>query len=328
MFTFSPALNTLYGENAQGKTTVIEAIYLLITGRSFRTHALQELIRFGEEYFYIEGHFEKNGVSQVLKIYYSQEKKTIWHNKTTLPSFSSLFGILYGVSLAPEDLQIIKGGPKLRRQLLDIQSAQASPLYLYHLRRYQGAMKQRNALLRCRSSTGIEVWEQQMALSAFHLKKERAKLIDYLNQELAQSPFELQKLQYVPGFTDNYLEILARNREKDFLLRSTTAGPHKDDLLLNLDGKEAKLFASEGQKRAAVAILKIASWHVLAKETRSCPVLLIDDLGVSFDKGRMEKLIDHLENGFDQLFVTTAQPSESLLAKGCSIQVQNSAIKV
>jgi DNA replication and repair protein RecF len=322
-FAFSPALNTLYGENAQGKTTVIEALNLLITGRSFRTHALQELIRFGESYFYIEGHFEKNGVCQTLKIYYSPEKKTLWHNKTTLTSFSSLFGILYGITLAPEDLLIIKGGPKLRRQLLDIQSAQSSPLYLYHLRRYQGSMKQRNSLLRSRSTKGIEIWEEQMALSASFLKQERTRLVGQLNEELAQSPFEPQTLQYIQGFTDPYLGCLAKSREKDFIFRSTSYGPHKDDVTLSIDGKEAKLFASEGQKRSAVAALKIAGWHVLARETGSHPLLLIDDLGVSFDKGRVEKLIRYLENGFGQLFVTTAQPTTSLLSQSAALEVES-----
>lgn len=321
VFAFGPKLNTLYGKNALGKTTLLEALYLLAVGRSFRTHNLSEMIRHGASFFYIEGHFEKNGVQQVLKVYYGLEKKSLWHNLTPLPSLSSLFGILHATSLAPEDLSLIHGGPKVRRQLLDIQIAQTSPLYLFHLRRFQGALKQRNALLKQRKVEGIEIWEEQMALSAAFLRRDRKELVSTLNAELALTPFEPLLLRYNFQCDEGYREALAKNRQKDLHYKTTSLGPHKDDLLFLLEGKEAKLFASEGQKRSCIAALKLAQWSVLAKKTQSMPLLFIDDLGVSFDRSRTELLLSFLKKGLGQLFVTSALPSETLLQQGHSFEL-------
>ena len=145
---FSPGINLIYGPNAHGKTNLLEALYFLITGRSFRTQSLRDLIYFGADFFRLKAFFIKNGVSQTLEVYFDGEKKKLLWNQTPLTSLSALYGILQGVLIAPEDLQILKGSPSLRRRFLDVQIAQVSPLYLHHLSRYQKAMKHRNTLLR------------------------------------------------------------------------------------------------------------------------------------------------------------------------------------
>lgn len=311
-YTFSPDVNLITGENARGKTTLIEAIHLLITGRSFRTHSLQELVRFGCDSFYIEGHFEKNGVQQVLKIHYGEQSKKIWHHDTQLPSFSALFGILNGVTLVPEDHLLIRSGPKLRRLFLDLHLSQVSPLYLYHLRRYTGALKQRNALLKQKKVATIDIWEHQMSLSAQAIQTQRTQLVDALNEKLASSPFEPLSLAYHPGCREDLEAQLIRYRTRDLLLKTTSVGPHKDDFSLSINEKPVKQFASEGQKRSALTALKLAGWKLLAEQAYSLPLLAIDDLSVSFDSKREKALIDHLENGYGQLFLTTPQARASL----------------
>ena len=183
--TFSPKLNYIYGENAQGKTNLLEAIHLLMTGRSFRTHRLTDLIHFDASAFYLEAHFEKNGVDQVLKLTFDSEVRTIIHNATAIPSFSALLGILNGVIISPEDYELVKGSPVVRRQFLDLQIACESPLYLYHLSRYSRAMKQRNILLRRNKLETIAIWEEQMAESATYLTLKRHETIQQLEKEEA-----------------------------------------------------------------------------------------------------------------------------------------------
>lgn len=161
--TFSPKVNTIWGDNAQGKTNILEAIYLLITGRSFRTPHLSDLIRFNTHSFYIKALFEKNGIEQTLTFSFDGEGRKIVHNSTPLPTLSSLLGILNGVVLSSEDLSIVSGTPQSRRQFLDLLISQSNPLYLHHLCRYIQAMKQRNALLKRNYLQTITIWEEQMA---------------------------------------------------------------------------------------------------------------------------------------------------------------------
>ncbi|MFN0065758.1 MAG: DNA replication/repair protein RecF [Chlamydiales bacterium] len=321
-FSFAPSVNYIFGDNAQGKTNLLEAIYLLITGRSFCTPHLQDLVRFGEESFYIEGHFTKNGVDQVLKMHYAHEKRKIFYNATPLTSLSSLFGILQGVILTPEDHLLLTGNPKLRRHFLDLGIAQTNPLYLHHLNRYQKAMKQRNALLRAKKLETVEIWEEQMAASAHYLMEERSKCVKELAQALEEFPFDPLELTYLPSCPNDLSGQLARNRTRDMLLGSTSFGPHRDDLSILLRKKQARYFASEGQKRSTIAALKFAEWKRVQKVANEPPLLCIDDLGVSFDEKREKQLLQFLQH-FGQVFVTHTKINSSLIPEACLLQIED-----
>ena len=310
LIPFGPGINFITGENGRGKTNILEALYLLMTGRSFRTRYLEELIRFGAQSFYIELLFEKDGVEQSLKMHFEGKKRIVIHNQTPLTKLSSLFEILKGTLLVPDDHQLIVGNPKVRRHFLDLQIAQTHPLYLHHLSRYQKAMKQRNTLLRRKQINTLDVWEEQMVESAAYLT--------LLREETTQ---ELCKLLAAPGIELSYLpspssrEKLIKSRERDLILGSTSLGPHKDDLTILLKERSARSFASEGQKRHTVAHLRFAEWQRLHGMAREKPLLLIDDVSMSFDSKREEALLASL-NKYGQVFVTSARftpPQEAFL---------------
>lgn len=329
-FSFSEQHNCICGENAIGKTSLLEAIHYLITGRSFRTHQTANLIRHGAGYFYLEAHFVKHGIEQRLKVSYSKKERRIWLNNTPYPSSASIFGSLLGVVFSPDDLNLISGAPEERRQYLDTQLSQVDPLYLHHLSRYFRAMRQRNHLLKSQNLHTIESWEWEMATSASYLLHKRLQLIEQLqlqaqqiySQIAAAEGSEKLQLSYRSGtkvfaiaetthdFRDYYLAQFQKNRQRELLLATTLSGPHKDDLTFSLDGKEARYFASEGQKKSCAAALRLAEWHSLrAAADGEAPLMLIDDIGVSLDEKRYARLLQQLE-GFGQVFLTATEKLE------------------
>lgn len=330
-FDFSPKVNMIRGPNARGKTSILEAIYFLMTGRSFRTSQTKDLIRHGADYFYLEATFVKHSIEQKLKVYYNSNERRVTYNSTITPSLSSLLGILQGVVVHPDDTAIVKGSPLARRHLLDIQLAQSDPLYVHHLTRYDRAMRQRNHLLRARSSATIDSWEYEMANAAAYVVQQRALAISIL-RERGQDHYrticggtETLHLSYkANGVGDHPINDLAslreiyrsqyqRHRYREMDLGATLTGPHKDDVLIALGEKEAKAFASEGQQRSCIVALRLAEWTRLNQASNEQPLMLIDDLGMSLDSMRRKHLVGHFEN-FDQVFVSTTE--ESTLVNG------------
>lgn len=274
---FAPGINFIHGANAMGKTTLLEAIYLLITGRSFRTHHLADLIKFGEQEFYLEMLFEKSGIEQTLKMHYDGKTRKIIHNATQLASLSGLLGILHGVILTPEDHELVKGLPKTRRHFLDLHIARTNPLYLQHLSRYYKAMKQRNILLRQNERQTIEPFEQVMSESASFLSQTRQQTLDELSR-LARHQPEPLTLHYKPS------PFVTTQREREYELGLTTSGPHKEDFAIYLGEKPARVFGSEGQQRSCVAALKLAEWRRMAEITEETPFFVSMMLGSALIK--------------------------------------------
>jgi DNA replication and repair protein RecF len=335
--TFSPKANMIWGDNAQGKTNLLEALHLFLTGRSFRTPHLAELIRFGSDAFYLEILFEKNGIEQTLKFSFNGTERNIVHNATPLPSLSALLGILNGVLLSPEDRALIKGGPSIRRQFLDLLLSQAKPLYLFHLSRYLRAMKQRNLLLKQRSLPTLPIWEEQMAAAAAFLTQMRVQTVLELtpltqNETLGSDQIELayrsQALASVGPHLENlrlfFLKQFAKHRSRECDLGISLSGPHRDDLLITLQNKEARQFASEGQQRACVASLKLAQWKWLQTFADQMPILSIDDIGISFDQAKENALYKRMEK-LGQVFITSARkPTQEL--EGHLIHIESGSV--
>jgi DNA replication and repair protein RecF len=313
-FEFCPQNNLIIGPNARGKTTILEAIYLMITGRSFRTSCLGDLVKEGESGFYVELHFEKHGISQSLRFVYEGKLRRIFNNHNPCGNLSDLLGILQGSLLLPDDIQLIKGAPKLRRDYLDLQLAQMNPLYVHHLTRYYRAMRHRNILLKKHSLQAIEVFEYEMAKAGSFLIQTRQKAVEALTgdcrdvQEILSSGKEQVALKYVAkSGPDELVSQFASLRPREMKMGSTLVGPHLDDLLLMLGSREAKLFASEGQKKSLATALKFAEWKQLNAQADSPPLMLIDDVGVSLDAVRRERLFSSLA-AFKQVFVTSTEP--------------------
>lgn len=317
-FEFSEGINAVIGPNAQGKTSILEAIHLLSTGRSFRTARLLDCIRQGEPFFHLEAIFVKHGLEHNLKVIYSPQERKIVYNKTTCRSWNDLLGLLPNVVITPDDVALVKGSPSGRRQFLDLQIAQGDPLYVHHLTRYHRAMKQRNALLRLKQQGALDSWEEQMAISAAYLVQQRAKVmaeLESLGRELhltlTQEIGEL-KLAYKASASqatlvelkNQFVQQYKRLRSREILLGTTLTGPHKEDFTIAIGDKEARYFASEGQQRSCVNALRLAEWQRLNQVADQPPLMLIDDIALCLDANRRERLFDLLPS-LSQVFLTT-----------------------
>lgn len=312
----SPHINLFLGANAQGKTNLLEAIYFLIFGSSFKTKRLQELIRVGQKSFYIEAFFEKFGIEQSIKIHYGIKEKRFFYNSTEHESLNKLLGILHGVFFTPKDRQLVEGSPDIRREYIDLQLLQEDPLYLYHLHRFYRAMKQRNWMLKVKDLVGIQCWEHEMAKSASYITNKRGVAFadilyrsKKLHSSLCKDDFNL--IFDIPDsdLQNYYLESFKKTRIREIVLGYTLTGPHRDDFILKLNELDARQYASEGQKSTLAATLRFASWYRLKDETKEKPIMCIDDIGVSLDPLRKKDLLEHLSL-FGQVFITSAEKKD------------------
>ncbi|MDJ0651825.1 MAG: DNA replication and repair protein RecF [Simkaniaceae bacterium] len=324
-------VNVICGKNGAGKTSLLEAFYLLSTGRSFLTSHLSDLIRKDQPHFYVEAYFVKDEVEQRLNIGFDGKHWRIHYNNTLFQNLSHVLGILPSVFYSPKDSTLISGIPQERRRFLNIQLAQTDPLYVHHLIRYHKAMKHRNALLKVHSEAAIESWEQIMGESGYYLMHKRSKLIERLRPNVEAFAKNLSEgedefdLHYEPSISlkkiDQIEDLLAKQRPKELIIRSTMMGPHRDDMHITYKKKEAKTFASEGQKRTCIAALKIAEWEVLKEQAETTPLFAIDDFDVHLDPKRTEMLQEKLAC-LGQVFLTSpTSPSKGLLVdKGHVLQ--------
>ena len=312
--SFTKGVNFIAGRNGSGKTTLLEALYLLSTGRSFLTSHLVDLIRKNAPLFYIKAYFLRDGVEQMISMGFDGTKRHIYHNNTLFQHFSPVLGLLPIVLYCPRDHGLIGGTPQERRRFLNVQLGQADPLYVHHLIRYHKAMKQRNALLKIQSEAAIESWEQVMGESAQYLMNKRLERIECLRPKIQTFAKELSRkedefdLHYEPSIAFKKIadiqQLLAKQRSKEMIMGSTMLGPHRDDLSITYQRREAKIFASEGQKRTCIVALKMAEWEILKEKVATTPLFAIDDFAIHLDPQRTAILRDKLRS-LGQAFVTS-----------------------
>lgn len=331
-FEFSPTINWIVGENAQGKTTILEALCLLSTGRSFRTAHLKELIREGCSSFWIEAEIEKDSVLQRLAISFDGETKRILHNQTSYSHFAPIIGFFPSVMLVPGDRELISGPPHLRRQFLNVHLAQSSPSYVKQLMRYHRALKQRNALLRQKITMGIEPWESVLAEAAHQLILMRAETarelrppIDILSGERDHLSCEYHcsiPLDPPDTICERLVTEWQKHRPKEMETGTTLIGPHRDDLRFYLGKKNAKIVASEGQKHTIAAALRLAEWQRLKEITGMPPFMAIDDFGIHLDPFRQQQLKSQLTE-LGQVFLSSPSPDPELLKDAAVHEIKN-----
>jgi DNA replication and repair protein RecF len=311
-------MNEIVGKNAQGKTSLLEALFLCVCGSSFRTGTLLDVIRHGAPGFFIEVAFEKNGFFHEIQLSFDGMKKRIVFDKRPCESQSMLIGELLGVVCPPEVQSVMKGAPQERRQFLDLHIAQLDPLYVHHLIRYRRALKQRNVLLRKKDTKTLHPWEKELAASGSYLICERIKavreLVPWLKTYLEVLGVKYDAEVELSYATKRHIERkdelqlylekeLFEKRGVEVALGSTLVGPHRDDLLLKASGKLVRDFASEGQLRLIALALKLSEWQRLKAITKEVPLLLIDDFEAYLDREKSEKLFS-LCAEFGQLFVS------------------------
>jgi DNA replication and repair protein RecF len=319
---FFSGINEIIGDNGQGKTSLLEAIHLLISGSSFRTSTLTDLVAHGKEGFFLACEFEKQGIDYTLEMSFDGSKKRVLLNKRLCDSISQLIGQVVGVVCTTEVQELVKGSPQLRRHFLDLQLAQTDPLYVHHLSRYSRALKQRNALLRTKNIATIAIWEQQLALSASYITEKRQEisillqpLVQKIHAELTLQPSLLEIWYQTKAPVNEGQEAMQRyfereyhnKRQQELLYGMTQVGPHRDDLIITLYNKSVRDFASEGEMRLIALSLKLAEWQMLKERTQDTPLMAIDDFAAFLDPQRIHRLFSIMQT-LGQTFLTSQRP--------------------
>ncbi len=333
----SPGLNIFTGPNARGKTSILEALFICSVGQSFRTHQLSEAIRAPSSCFLIELEYQKCGISQEIKLRVAAGEKHVLINGAK-QSLSDLYGGLLAVAATPDDIQLIKGTPSLRRDYLDQQLLQIDPLYSHHLRRYTRAIKQRNALLKARSVSTLDSWEYELAHSADYLLARRSRAIESLAKKYADNYIHLSGsigeyvLKYKPGIPSGMIlqsdpeqnKAMLRamwrgQRERDLHLGATASGPHKDEMQMLHHEMDIRYTGSEGEQRTAALALRLAEWDAIKDHAdMEKPLLLVDDIGYGLDSVRRRRLLDRLQH-FGQVLLTTTEELSAESNEQCKI---------
>ncbi|MCI8535811.1 MAG: DNA replication/repair protein RecF [Hungatella sp.] len=301
---FSSGTNILYGDNAQGKTNVLEAVYVCSTTKSHRGSKDKEIIRFDEEEAHIKLNVRKSNVPYRIDMHLKKNKpKGIAINKIPIKKASELFGIVNVVFFSPEDLNIIKNGPSERRRFLDLELCQLDKLYVHSLVQYNRVLLQRNKLLkelnfRPEYKETLEVWDVQLLMYGKEIIRCREDFVGKLNGMVRKTHNQISGgrealvLAYEPNVSvSQFAEKLCFNREMDIRLGTTTTGPHRDDISFLVDGIDIRKFGSQGQQRTAALSLKLSEIELVKQLVRDYPVLLLDDVLSELDGGRQEQLL-------------------------------------
>lgn len=308
-------INVLYGDNAQGKTALLEAVALCCTGRSHRTSKDRELIRWGQPFGRVELQaMRADGTHEIEIILPQAERKTVKVGGSVLTRSGELMGHVNGVLFAPEDLRMVKDGPAERRRFIDMEISQTSPAYYYALQRYNRALNQRNRLLKDALATPslldmLGSWDEQLCSAGAFIMDRRRAFIERLSRFAGENHREITggrerlECRYCPSApldeTGEALEralgeALLRAREQDERRCMTSVGPHRDDLQLTLDGMDVRAYGSQGQQRTSALSLKLAELTIMKEATGEWPVLLLDDVMSELDPGRRRQLLSRL----------------------------------
>ena len=306
---FDPSTNILYGDNAQGKTNILESIYMCGTTKSHRGTKDRDMIRFGQEEAHIEAVIDKKGVPFEIDIHLKNNSpKGVAINKMPIRRAIELFGIVNIVFFSPEDLNIIKNGPSERRKFIDLELSQLDKVYLSDLTNYNRIVNQRNKLLkdvydRKDLMETLDIWDLQLVNYGKKIIDRRNKFIVELNEIVGKVHEQLTggkehlQIYYEPSVSSMDFETnLKKNREKDIRMKSTSVGPHRDDICFMADGLDIRKFGSQGQQRTAALSLKLSEIEIVKKVINDTPILLLDDVLSELDKHRQNYLLDSISD--------------------------------
>ena len=306
---FDKATNIFYGDNAQGKTNILEAVYLSGTTKSHRSSKDRDLIRFQCEESHIETVVVKNGVPYQIDMHLKKNSpKGIAINRIPIKKATELFGLMNFVFFSPEDLNIIKNGPSERRRFMDLELSQLDKLYLKDLTSYNRIVNQRNKLLKDASFQPslldtLDIWDMQLISYGKKIIFRRKQFIQEVNEIIEEVHSKLTGgkekiiLSYESGCgTLSLEESVLRNRERDIKMKSTSAGPHRDDICFRIGDIDIRRFGSQGQQRTAALSLKLSEIELVKKIIKDTPVLLLDDVLSELDKNRQNYLLDSIHD--------------------------------
>ena len=352
--TFEDGVNLLHGDNAQGKTNLLEAVYFTALGKSFRPVKEAELIRFGEDAAFVQNVFHDSIRRQILsvRLFAGRARRVVEQNGMKVEKMSDMVGAFRVVLFCPEHLSLIQGGPELRRNYLNVALSQLRPLYLQSLQRYNRILKERNALLK-RAPEDMAtfratepLWSAQLAREAAIVTAHRARYVRQVSEHVRgcfadmmkkyEGGAEMPELTYIPTLggewmekngvlqeqsaaqpsvledlprlEERYLELLSSRHDREIGAGATLWGVHKDDIRITLNGRPARLYASQGQQRSLALAMKLAEGWVSALESGGdMPVFLFDDVLSELDVHRRDYLVSEMRGR--QVIMTACDPS-------------------
>ncbi|MGY3779705.1 DNA replication/repair protein RecF [Isobaculum melis] len=347
---FSKGVNVFLGENAQGKTNLMEAIYVLAMTRSHRTSNDKELIAWHKEFAKISGRVQKKNTQFPLEILLSSKGKKAKLNHLEQRKLSEYVGHLNVILFAPEDLAIVKGSPSVRRRFIDMEIGQISPIYLHHLANYQHVLKQRNHYLKQLmigkrdDHTFLEVLTEQLSTHGAHLLKERMSFVKQLEKwaapihhEITQAK-EVLKISYQPSVEATnwedvdqiFLDLMTqfeKGKKRELDQGNTLYGPHRDDLLFFVNEQNVQTYGSQGQQRTTALSIKLAEIELIHDEVGEYPILLLDDVLSELDDERQTHLLTAIQDKVQTFLTTTSldgikkhvlrQPRTFIVTNGC-----------
>lgn len=327
---FCKGINIIYGDNAQGKTNIIESLFLCSSARSHRTKNDKELLQYGSEEYLVNILFDKNDVEYKLDIFYQNKKKNIKLNGIRLEKIGKLMGNLLAVIFSPESIDMIKSGPQERRRFTDITLSQIKPMYFFYLQQYSKILSNRNKLLkdcifRPSLKDTIDIWDEALADVGAKIIKHRidfTKQVDAIIEEKHKSLTNgLEKLHFkyntfikecndleTNQIKKFFIENLKNNLSRDLRMSNTSIGPHRDDYRFILNDFDIKKFGSQGQQRSTVLSLKLAEIELIYNLTDVKPIVLLDDVMSELDLKRQMNLLKNLKDV--QVFITTTDKLE------------------
>jgi DNA replication and repair protein RecF len=319
--------NLLYGLNAQGKTNLLEAIYLLGSPRSFRSARLPELIRHGERMAQLLGEVESGGVQSRIRLTLEPVGRRVEIDGKGIQRASDLHGRLNAVVFSPEDTGMVRLGPEIRRRYLDRAVYLGDIAYLHCWHCYHRVLKQRNHLLKSADRAGLDAWTEQLAETGAELIERRQRYVAQLNGMLERhyavisGEREAAAIAYHPEgvqardretIRGELLELFARHARSDERHGTTTSGPHRDDLTFCLGDKPLRAYGSQGQQKSFILALKMAEMDNLQTIFGESPLMLLDDMSSELDAGRKRNLVEFLFSRNSQVFITTTERSAVL----------------
>lgn len=304
---FSEGTNILYGDNAQGKTNVLEAIYLSATTKSHKGSKDRDIVKFDAEESHIRTYLEKEGIEYKVDMHLRKSKsKGVAVDGQKLKKAADLLGLLNVVFFSPEDLSIIKNGPAERRRFVDMELCQLDNFYLYNLNHYNKIVNQRNKLLKDmyfnpQLKDTLNIWDSQLVSFGSKIIERRRIFIDQLNEiiydihkKLSGDKEELI-IKYEPDIEiENFENAMRASQERDIKLKQTCVGPHRDDFSFRVGDIDIRKFGSQGQQRTAALSLKLSEIELVKKITKDTPVLLLDDVLSELDSNRQNYLLNSI----------------------------------
>ena len=329
-------INIFYGENAQGKTNIIEAIFLCSLGKSFRAKKDLEMIKLNEENSMVEIEYEKSDRDGKIKIEL-ENKKNIYLNGIKIKKLSELLGNLNIVIFTPDDINILKGGPQNRRRFLDIMISQLRPNYMHILNLYLKTIEQRNKYLRQikeenKDEKLLEIWDEKLAEYATKICEYREEFLEKIIKKIKKihnnitNGKEEIELEYITECKnkENYLKLLKERKKLDIIKGFTTKGIHRDDFMIYINKKEINVYGSQGQNRTAMLSLKLAELQVIYDEIGEYPILLLDDFMSELDKNRRKNFLENIKD--TQVIITGTEKLDIENLKYLEYNVSNGKV--